>query len=327
MNIFLVTSPLQYICAEEALYEYKTNNNILVLVEQNEESGIKHLKNVFNEKKWDTVIKIKSNQRTITLPKVIKRINSLSKNKEIEHFFFGEYKSFRTRLFMRNITCKKWVFFDDGMATLFDYYDYIHEKRDFTRNRFLQDIILRIQGCKPIGTMPFSEKLEIFTMFDIPDCVCQTKKNNLTTMRLAMKAHECYSPSAPVGFIGEGAIGDKFGKREQPSKAEYLQQLKDYRASTESTIIYFPHRTETEDVKLEVMKIDNLLYHNTELPLELEIATKKIKLSKLTGIASTALYTLSILYKEIPIDAHKINMLDVERINSVIERHFKERTI
>ena len=87
MNIFLVTSPLQYICAEEALYEYKTNNNILVLVEQNEESGIKHLKNVFNEKKWDTVIKIKSNQRTITLPKVIKRINSLSKNKEIEHFF------------------------------------------------------------------------------------------------------------------------------------------------------------------------------------------------------------------------------------------------
>lgn len=327
MNVFLVTSPLQYICAEEALYAYGTNENILVIVEQNEASGIKHLRNVFNEDSWDTIIKVKSDQRTLNLPKIIKKINRLSGHKGIEHLFFGEYKSFRTRLLMKNLTCKKFVFFDDGMATLFDYYDYIHEKRDFTRKRLLQDIILRIQGCKPIGTMPFSEKLEIFTMFDIPDCVCKTTRNNLTIMRAVMKAHECYSPSAPIGFIGEGAIGDKFGKREQPSKKEYLQQLIDFRASTESTIIYFPHRTETDDVKQEVMKIDNLIYHNTELPLELEIATKKIKLSKLTGIASTALYTLSILYKEVPIDAHKIDMLDVDRINSVIERHFHQRTI
>ncbi len=88
MNVFLVTSPFQYICATEAREAYQTKNNLLILVNQDTEAGRKHLSRVFDATSWDHIIEVGRNNRTFVIPKIIKQVKNLVGSGEIEHLFF-----------------------------------------------------------------------------------------------------------------------------------------------------------------------------------------------------------------------------------------------
>jgi hypothetical protein len=74
-----------------------------------------------------------------------------------------------------------------------------------------------------------------------------------------------------------------------------------------------------------VKALPNLTYHKSESPIELELANKGIKLPSITGVTSIALYTLSLLYKEVPIDAHTYDSHIGNDMATFLVNHFEKR--
>ena len=164
MNVFIVTSPFQYLCANEARVAYQTTDSVLVLIEQDNPTGQRQMASLLNENDWQHVMRFPRNKRTTVTPKIIKQVLALSQG-QLNTLFYSEYFAWRSKLLIRNLPFKKHVFFDDGTMTFFDYYDHIETKAEYHRPRWLQDLQLRLQGVHPIGRLGFFENTEIFLNF------------------------------------------------------------------------------------------------------------------------------------------------------------------
>ncbi len=104
--IFVVTSPFQYICANEARLAYNSKDNTLILIEQDNPAGIQQMAAILQEDNWDSVLRFPRNKRTTTTPKIIKSITTISNN-ALDTLFYSEYNAWRTKLLMRNLSFKK----------------------------------------------------------------------------------------------------------------------------------------------------------------------------------------------------------------------------
>ncbi|WP_165312542.1 glycosyltransferase 52 family protein [Vibrio ziniensis] len=317
MNLFLVTSPFQYICAVEAKAHYKTKENILLLVEQSSELGLSQQEKVVHKSEWDHVITIPRKNRTRNLPKAIKKIRLITQKRNIERFFHAEYNGWRTKLLLKNLPINKEVYFDDGTLTINEYEEEIRTKTIYSRKRFFNDLLLRLQGVEPIGELPQSENLELFTIFDIEKPEHLIVKNTLVELKKKVGVTKLFDPNAPVGFIGEGAIGHKRRKTHEV----YVEEVKNFAFNHPQGIIYFPHRTESQETREAIKAIPSLTYHHSEYPLEIELVEKKIQLSMLIGALSTAQYTASLIYDNMPIYTIK-NSIDMlpEKIKKRCQR-------
>ena len=201
MNLFLVTSPFQYICAVEARVHYKTEDNILLLVEQASEPGLSQQKKLVNENDWEHVIKIPRKNRTRNLPKVIKEIWEITNREQINNFFHAEYNGWRTKLLLRNLNIDKEVYFDDGTLTINEYEEEIRSKAIYSRKRFINDFTLKFQGITPIGELPQSVNLELFTIFDIENPEHVIVKNTLVELKKKVGSTELFDPTFPAQKI------------------------------------------------------------------------------------------------------------------------------
>ncbi|MEX3071992.1 glycosyltransferase 52 family protein [Vibrio alginolyticus] len=303
MNLFSVTSPFQYICALEAKAHYKTSNNILLLVEQTSELGLNQQNKLVDEKEWDYVIKIPRKDRTRNLPKAIKSIRGITSGKKIEHFFHAEYHGWRSKLLLRNLHIDKEVYFDDGTLTINEYEEEIRPKNIYRRKRIFNDLLLTLQGIKPIGELTQSKNLELFTIFDIVQPEHPIIKNNLSELVKRYKKPRLFSESGAAGFIGQGAVGHK----NQKSELEYLSEVNAF-CKIHDSVVYFPHRTESDDIRSKIECISNLKYHKSEYPLEIEIFEKNIILSKLVGTNSTVLFSAKIIFPEMKVSFIQTNV-------------------
>ncbi|MEZ8204502.1 polysialyltransferase family glycosyltransferase [Vibrio splendidus] len=297
MNVFVITSPFQYLCANEARLFYQTKNNILVYVEQEAERGKKNMSAILDESLWDEIIKIPRTQRTFRIPAVIKKIKNHNAN--IERIFLSEYHSWRSNLFIQNFPNTNIVYFDDGSATLVEHENLIKPQKPYRRKRILNDALIRIQGLEPANYVPYNNTLEIFTIFNIDNNSCSVVKNNMDGIKKILHTEDCFNIDSPVGFIGEANID---AGKDCIKLKDYLKEIKAILNNTDKDILYFPHRMETEKVRKTISAIDRVKYHNSTMPLEIEIAKSNLSLSKLIGYSSTALYTLSVIYSDIPLE-------------------------
>ncbi|ANS84168.1 hypothetical protein VSVS12_00351 [Vibrio scophthalmi] len=297
MNIFLVTSPFQYICAREAKHHYATQENILILVNQESEPGITQQNKLVSTSEWDHILISGRTSRSKQVPKIIRQIKKITNGKPINCFFHAEYNAWRTKLILKNLNIEKEVYFDDGTLTINEYEEVIRPKSVYARARLVQDFMVRLRGCQPIGTLEQSVNLELFTIFDIPNPEHKIEKNTLAFLKQKYQTASLYDPQAPIGFIGQGAIGHKRRK----TIDSYVAEIHHFRDISKASILYFPHRTESEEVRNRIMAIEGLTYHHSELPLEIELIDKQIYLSGLVGILSTVQYTSLILYPGMPI--------------------------
>lgn len=298
MNLFLVTSPLQYLCAVEAKKYYcPDETSILLLVKQPREPGISQLTHVLNRNKWTHVIDVERTQRSFSVPKAIKAATQVNGGKYFKYFFHGEYNAWRTKLILKNLEIETEVYFDDGSLTLSEYERHIKTQSTFYRPRFINDLVVRLQGLQPIGKLPISKKLEIFTMFkdlkaNVPvrfNCFEELKKKYSITSIKALTDSKAL-------FLGQGSIGCDGTKKER-----YLDIIHRFAAVTNKPILYVPHRTESAEIRTMVEQIPNLTYHDSTFPVEIEIAEKGLNLADVGGISSTALYSLKLIYPNIQI--------------------------
>lgn len=305
MNVFMVNSPFQYVCANEARVFYKTKNNILVLKNKEDILGKEHLKSIFVEKDWDLVIKLPDSGRLFFIPKTIKILKDIGKDNEIESLFFSQYDCMITNAIKKNIVFNRHVYFDEGVRTLEEYCKYIENKNSYSRYRMLDDFIMRIQGVKRIGVNEHHDCFEMFSIFNIPDPTCKLIVNKLEFLRSKINASICYNQEGPVCFIGEGSVGCD----NSLSEDEYFKILKSVSIENKK-VLYFPHRSEKINIKERVMSFSNIEYQKTKYPIEFEIGLSRIELSRIYGIASSAVFTLGIIYKDIPITVIKTNEID-----------------
>ncbi|PMM40265.1 glycosyltransferase 52 family protein [Vibrio splendidus] len=302
MNLFVVTSPLQYICALEAKIHFKSLNNILLLVNQDSEHGLKQQKKLIKVSEWEHIISIGRDNRSKQVPSAIKQVKAMLKDQPLERLFYAEYNGWRTKLLLRNLTPEKEIYFDDGTMTLREYGTHIIPGLDYSRPRLLVDLKVRLNGCQPIGTLAQTDNLEIFSMFDLVQDRFTLHRNGLHALKAQYGNPSLYNPSAPIGIIGQGAIGDK----NQPSVDEYVTSILELSEQITTSIIYFPHRTEKAAVRQKLEGHPNIQYHYGEFPMEIELIDKKIELSALIGAYSTAMFTCRKLYPDMPIIARNV---------------------
>ncbi len=295
MNLFLVTSPFQYICANEARIEYKAEDTVLVLVEQPREAGEKQIAKLLNKSDWTDIIYIPRTSRTKNIPSLIKKLKS--KYSQFDTYFYAEYHSWRTQLIAKNLAFKKHIYFDDGTMTIIEYEDYLKKRAPYQRNRILQDVQLRLRSITPTGKMLFPNNFELFSIFHFNELDFSYKANQLSHVQSLFSNYSPLINTAPAGFIGQAMVSEQGGV----TLDCYIRIIQRYIDATNcSSLLYFPHRSESSNVTKNIKNIKGLIYHASEFPLEIELANKNIQLSCLGGIASTALYTLSLMYPELP---------------------------
>ncbi|TOK93642.1 glycosyltransferase 52 family protein, partial [Vibrio parahaemolyticus] len=102
----------------------------------------------------------------------------------------------------------------------------------------------------------------------------------------------------------------------------YLVELQTLAESANRKIIYFPHRTERNEVREKLEKEEHIIYHRSEYPLEIELIDKKIELSGFIGTYSTVMFTARLLYPELPIYTISNDFPDKE-LKEELDRQFK----
>lgn len=318
MNVFLVTSPFQYICANEARLAYGAQNNILILIEQCSSIGKKQMSTLLQEENWDYVLKFPRKNRTKTVPKIIKSIKKLS-NGKLDSLFYSEYTAWRSKLIIRNLNFKQHIFFDDGTMTYFDYYDHIKPKSIYYRPRLFQDSLLRLQGIKPIGKLSFFDNTEIFSIFSFSECVTSYKENTLSTLKQYIETEKDIFTPYDI-FIGQGSIDEK----NRITLEEYLTLVKNAISLSDNILLYIPHRTEASHVTHEIKQLKGLRYHNPTLPIEIELVHQGFEPKNIIGLSSTALYTLSKIYPEAKITAIEQNNLSQGARDNRIQQYLSD---
>lgn len=311
MNVFFVMTPFQYICAEEAQRAYQTSNDILIVVAKDQGRSTTQLLSSINKERWKDIILFKGS-KTLFFPSLINKLRAMNESNDFNNFFFAQFNSWNINVLRANLNFKHHVFFDDGTNTIYEYHKFIKEKVVYTRKKFWKDYLLKLQGHNPAHNLSFFSSFEIFTIFDISSEEINIKKNDLSTLKEKLSFQNYFSEAAPVGIIGQGAIGDK----NYISIKDYVEIVSSI-AREHDHIIYFPHRTESTAVKNEILKIKNIRFHESSSPLEREIAFQKIQLSEIYGIISTGFYTLKLLYPKI-----KINMIEIDS-----EKYYSESAI
>lgn len=132
-----------------------------------------------------------------------------------------------------------------------------------------------------------------------------------------------YNSTAPIGFIGQGAIGSKG----HPSIDEYINLIKNTFNKENKKIIYFPHRNEKQELTEKIKKLSYITYHESKHPLEIELIINQIQLSSLIGMYSTVMFTGRKLYSDMPIYCLNKNIYSDEKVQDLVNKELKSSNI
>lgn len=272
---------------------------MLVLMAQSGALGMQQQSKLFNPEDWEQVIHLERRSRSTTIPKCIKKVKKLASGKAIDGFYHGEYNSWHAKLFVRNLKPNREIIFDDGTLTINDYEESIRHTPPFVRplSKVFSDLTVLFNGCYPVRKLEQHKNLELFTIFDIENPNHRVERNEFSVLREKYGNPPLFNKHAPVGIIGQGAVGSKH----QRNIRSYVNEMSKLIGFLGSDVIYFPHRTESEELAKEIEKLPNLTYHRSELPLEIELIDKGILLSGLVGCNSTAQFSALIMYPGIKI--------------------------
>ncbi|MDN3614779.1 hypothetical protein ACFFUS_17585 [Vibrio gallaecicus] len=296
MNIFLTTSPLQLICAIEAKSAYKTKNNILIIRDEKTESGKKQIKNLLVDNQWDHIIKLGRKNKIWNTSKVIWRLKKINPSLSFDNFFLADYFAWRSNVILANIKTENEIIIDDGTNTI-QTYNYLSVKSNKThRNKPSLDRMLSLLNIKKPREISYKDNLSAFTMFNLKESTIKVQKNTFNQLQIKLKTSDSYDKDGKVGFIGQGLVNAR-----GINLTSYLEILNSILNKHPQGIIYFPHRSETQEVSDAIKELDNIDFHNSKSPLEFEISEQKIKLSAIYGITSAASFTISKIYKELPV--------------------------
>ena len=331
-NLYIVSTPMQLLCAIEAQNHFKTKNNVLVILFFLIRDG-KNINQMFDLLKYfpyDKLITYQNSngKKIFKLIKFLKKISSIN----YQNVFFG-YSTPIYRRIVANVDYKKLYFFDDGVLTITTHNQiynkkYFHselsslpvEKQNYKKR--LRDIYYALNHIKIDCSLT---EMNFFTMFDLP--VFQNEQiinNNFSyTRELFLKDVE---PDNAIYILGQ-----PLKRAIKMHTFEYIRYLdKVFECYSDRKIVYIPHRVEpmSEWFQYILYKHKNLTILYLDMPVELFFLKNGIVPTKVISFMTTALFSIQKIFPQsspqyIEIDTSLYTQYHQENIQLIYDNYKK----
>ena len=215
--------------------------------------------------------------------------------------FFAEYSTWRIAVILANIHATREIMFDDGTLTLFEFENKIRDRKIINVSRPRKELSLKLLGYKRSRLIKPNTNFEMFTLFNIDSADFTINRNRFADLIETYKLKNVFRHDGGVVFIGDGCT------KRILNLGKYKETLTQLCAKYPNrTIYYFPHRNESSSVRTFLSSIKGLVYVKSDMPIEIQIQEVQEGVSAIYGFYSSALYTLSIIYQNIPLYTRKL---------------------
>lgn len=313
--LFIISSPFQAICAIEAVYEYKVDSPIFVILQGQLQKVNSTTSKILDKsgfaKKYELVYQsfIKLIKQT---PKDLKKLG-LNKE-EYSLIFLGNFFSPMQRVFS-TYCCKnpketKFIYLDDGGSTVKAFSGGLNTIRFQNFNAFfktsISQLLFLMKGITPN---------EFFSIFSIESKSYSITPNSLSNLKGKIKKNE---PSN-IYILGSNLLNMGL-----VSNVEYVKYLKIIIKNIRNNypddkIYYCPHRGESRSFLQKIESYFNLEFFKPDYTVEFDFVLNNIHPGAIYSFGSTASYSLKKLYP----NTHSYTIIP-ETSNKVINRTYKE---
>jgi len=303
MNLFIIESPFQLFCAQEALRHFSCKENQLVILYSPEYRNNAQIKATLEKDIWKQVSEVYrhamgslSYMTVFPYIQVAKMIYQIRKNR-YEKLFIGEYRTQLMHIFLNNLQFNEAYLLDDGTATIIiqsEYFTLSNNELAAHLNRSLGLWKKMLLGVCGLRTNPYNQLINIFSIFDLSPINEEQKviKNDFSFY--ASILNQKVIEDNYVYFLGgnwseEGIISNE-------DYFSLLYEVRKYFNCKRKKIYYLPHRREDENKLHNLEEKLGWQIIKPDVPIELFLLREKILPSEITGFMSTALFSLSILF-------------------------------
>ncbi|MCL7931404.1 polysialyltransferase family glycosyltransferase [Halomonas llamarensis] len=301
-HLALITSPLQLInlrqlCVERGLYK---KDLILVVKFSKKSSSAQALQNelILDYGDWGDIIIFENKNKFFYLQCLIKKLRPT----KWETVISGELTSWWQNIVFANLRFEERIIVDDGTMTLFDYHEFFEKGVDYQKKKFGKSIFLSFLRIRTKIKKPWP--ITVFSLFPLASNeYVKCEKNSLSVLKTTSdKPCECL-----VGIPKKHLfLGQPFVDNKEISDKEYFDIVSHFSFQSKNECWYLPHRSESKETLDKIKEIKNLKVMTYTQPVEKIVGQQKNSYSQIAGINSTALFTLHILYPEIPICFYSI---------------------
>ncbi|MBT7558595.1 hypothetical protein HN615_16980 [Candidatus Woesearchaeota archaeon] len=310
-NLFIVYSPLQIINAIEAIHHFKCKNNILVInYKPRQDKNNSQMDDLVEYHKWDEVIKVGSGSRRSKFLIYVKLIRRLKKVQYDYVFVAGFTSAIYTIL--ANLKKNKLFIIDDGVGTIAAYnYTFAPNKPMKLRLKHIRFWLFGIRT-------KFNDRVDLFTYFNLKSLPhVSVERNNLSWFRKEYTSDA--TKDNVVYFLGLPHENDE-------NHEAYAKILNKFIQKQSLKVVYVPHRYEKirKSMQLVFDQFD-VEVRQLGMPVEMYFLTNKIIPNTVSGVGSSAFFTLAFLYPETKYQSinHICNKSETHEIKE-INKHLSE---
>ncbi len=301
-DLYIVESPLQILCANEARYTFANDDTCSVMVVKLTRSEInnRQMKALLSKLNFDRVIILPSLYAlTFTDFVLITMVFFWRiKKKAFRNIFIGEVQNKLLFSLGNNIRHNRLLFLDDGIATiavqkhLANHHGIAGRVRENRLIANMRNIYAGTLGIK-LTTRGIPD---FFTCFNLPPIGDQKIIKNQFSSLKEEWALDFEKYGQTVFFIG-GPISED-GKLREDDEIRMIEVVAAHYKLSGIALYYCSHRRESEDKLERIVSLDNVCgIRKGEFPLEVDFIFRGEGISHIAAFISTALFTLSSIFE------------------------------
>lgn len=291
-NIFIVLSPFQLICAQEAREKFcQGETNFLVIIDRNGPGTLEYVQKAAElDEVWDKVVRFRE-PRQKGLKRFLTRLNNTCRL--LVKMGFGKGKVFLGDPYLNwfryigGVYGDEVIWLDDGAASI--------------------NVIAKFED-EGLLAAPNQTTPKFFTVFSSPDLEARSNgavmQNEMLVKRATRRKKQTIVANTAI-FIGQWH-SEKLGTPFTAELNEFLRWIRDFDGWD---VTYVAHRHESKDKLNEISKVMTVKSYETS------IETAFLHSEELPQVIiswySTALFTLNRLFPEIEVISFQIPLNDI----------------
>jgi len=322
VNLFLISTALQIINANEAKAKFAISNQSAVLIVAAYSHNLVTIKKVIDYSQWkevryvnDDIDFIKNHEENIKNRKYIsafivvisnlrKSLKIVSQYDRVEKLFVGNYANIDMLNLINHISYKSLILLDDGIGTI-----EVNERRKKNINYLKDfsgklDMKAMVKKCLLGYRIYHPNNVCFFTIYDLKMRKGDTRVVNdfsETKKMINRKGHlnAVYFVGGPYSELHPILLTES-------NYFKYLIEIKTY--FKDMDFIYIPHKAESSEKINKIKNYLNITVQPIDLPVELSLIGLPRFPLRLSGFVSSALVNCKLIFeKELTIVSIKIN--------------------
>lgn len=330
-NLFLVTSPFQFLNAIEARAHFAETDATLVLLHSADSKNNSQLMQMFDAEHWEEVEIVASRIGIVTYLKAMRLLSGLRATQTAwNRIFIGEYNSHTFHTFCQNLDAKQLFNLDDGVSTI-ELQRQVFSKSthslapDRGVKYFLKYLIKALFGLNENNHKVV--KFDLYTCFDLAEHPGQTVIEN--RYEFLSRSIDKFEIRSNVVYFYGSSISEK-GIMSFESEVALLDRVKIHFEKRGRKLLYIPHRLDSL-LKLAAIRKLNIPVNPLDWTAEIEPLFSRELPGQISSFFSTALYTLGKIYRYKSIVAFRIPeqllLSRQEAINKLYDEYERHMTI